>query len=167
MSNTSKPIKLGLNIKNVNSIIPIMPTKIRGILKKYFNIVNIIILLLLIFFIVLVYNKIKRGEVKEHYLTYFLPYYQDDIQDLGIMYENNDTNKNYFKQKFLYKHIVFPYNHYNKGYVELLIKEIISKSFIQNIDTYEIVDVLKTINDLNNNSIQFLIMSVPLIIAVE
>jgi hypothetical protein len=74
--------------------------------------IKIFILLFLIFiisyFILYLFNKYalkeekNRNEVKEHYLTYFLPFYDPTKTDLANFYKNNDNEKNYLKKKFNY-----------------------------------------------------------------
>ena len=60
----------------------------------------IIIILIIIFY---VSNKyILKKNIKEHYLTYFLPYYNNEKNVLANFYKNNENNLNYFKKKFNY-----------------------------------------------------------------
>ena len=58
-------------------------------------------LILIIFLIIIFYlfNKFLLKDVEEHYLTYFLPYYDNKGTDLAKFYKNNESNENYFKKK--------------------------------------------------------------------
>ena len=61
----------------------------------------IITISLIIIFYVLNKYFFKRN-IKEHYLTYFLPFYNNDKNRLANFYKNDENNLNYFKKKFNY-----------------------------------------------------------------
>ncbi len=63
--------------------------------------IKIIILIVLITIIFYIINK-NISSQKEHYLTYFLPYYDNRKQDLALLYENDENNTNWFENKFDY-----------------------------------------------------------------
>ena len=61
----------------------------------------ILIFILLISIIILTLYIINRQlSTKEHYLTYFLPYYDKNLTDITKLYLNEDERKNFFKKKF-------------------------------------------------------------------
>ena len=63
----------------------------------------IFIFIIIIFYII---NKyILKKNIDEHYLTYFLPYYDNKIDNLVNFYKNNDNNANYFKKKMDFQNI--------------------------------------------------------------
>ena len=65
--------------------------------------IKIIFIFVLIFIIFSIINKYFINKYqKEHYLTYFLPYYQPNLTELSNFYKNNDNNKNYVKKNFDY-----------------------------------------------------------------
>ena len=125
----------------------------------------ILILILLISIITLTLYIINESfNVIEHYLTYFLPYYDKNLTDITKLYLNDDERKNFFKKKFLYNKIIIGYNKFEKKYIKLLSNFLISGTFIQNIQYFNLIDYNKSLNDLNNNNIQFLITSIPTVL---
>ena len=125
----------------------------------------IFIFILLISIIILTLYIINRHlSTKEHYLTYFLPYYDKNLTDITKLYLNEDERKNFFKKKFLYNKIIIGYNKFEKNYIKLLSNFLIAGTFIQNIQYFNLIDYNKSLNDLNNNNIEFLITSIPTVL---
>ena len=125
----------------------------------------IFIFILLISIIILTLYIINRHlSTKEHYLTYFLPYYDKNLTDITKLYLNEDERKNFFKKKFLYNKIIIGYNKFEKKYIKLLSNFLIAGTFIQNIQYFNLIDYNKSLNDLNNNNIEFLITSIPTVL---
>lgn len=125
----------------------------------------IFIFILLISIIILTLYIINRHlSTKEHYLTYFLPYYDKNLTDITKLYLNEDERKNFFKKKFLYDKIIIGYNKFEKNYIKLLSNFLIAGTFIQNIQYFNLIDYNKSLNDLNNNNIEFLITSIPTVL---
>jgi TRAP-type uncharacterized transport system substrate-binding protein len=120
-----------------------------------FKLFLILILIIIIFYIL---NKFFfKKTIKENYLTYFLPFYDDKTNDLAQFYINNDNNLNYFKKKFDYNILKFGTNVEQKFFVETLIKYYISNSYLIKSDIKYYSDKFKPLDDLINNKINFLI----------
>ena len=114
-------------------------------------------------------NKIDNNKIdnKEHYLTYFLPYYDNKITELTKMYNNDDDKKNFFKKKFLYKPLIFIYNDYQKDYITQLSKIIISKSFLYKTINLRSNDVIKSVQEVNSGNINFMVSDIPTLTALK
>ena len=146
-----------------------------------YKLIFIIIIILIIFYsinkLIKKYNtKINKEytdetnetkETKEHYLTYFLPYYDNNITELAKFYDNNDNKKNFFKKKFLYKPLSFIYNDYQKEYINQLSKIIISKSFLYKTINLKLNDVIKSVQELNAGNINFMVSDLPTLVALK
>jgi len=85
-----------------------------------------LLVILIIFFYIL--NRFLKKQIKENYLTYFLPFYNQDTYDLSNFYLNNDNNKNYFKKKFDYDNIKFGCIKQDYYFVKNLLRFYISTS---------------------------------------
>ena len=135
----------------------------------------IIILIILISILIIFYSTNKlikkyynsKIDNKEHYLTYFLPYYDNKITELTKMYNNNDDKKNFFKKKFLYKPLIFIYNDYQKDYITQLSKIIISKSFLYKTINLKSNDVIKSVQEVNSGNINFMVSDIPTLTALK
>lgn len=123
------------------------------------NIFLLIIILLIIFYIL---NKfVFKNEIQENYLTYFLPFYDDKINDLTDFYINDDNNKNYFKKKFDYNLIkVVTNNNTDKYFIKLLLSNYMKNSITvrQIILNYD--NNIDAIRDLNSNKINFYLQNI-------
>ena len=125
--------------------------------------------MIIIIFYIIFYNinKLIKKNTKEHYLTYFLPYYDNKITELTKMYNNNDDKKNFFKKKFLYKPLIFIYNDYQKNYVTQLSKIIISKNFLYKTINLKLNDVIESVQEVNSGNINFIISDIATLIALK
>ena len=138
-----------------------------------YKLIIIILIILVIFYSINIlikkYNNSKndKKEIKEHYLTYFLPYYNNNITELAKFYDNNDNKKNFFKKKFLYKPLIFIYNAYQKEYINQLSKIIISKSFLYKTINILSNDITKSVEEVNSGNINFMISDLPTLIALK
>ena len=113
----------------------------------------IIIILIIIFY---VSNKyILKKNIKEHYLTYFLPYYNNEKNVLANFYKNNENNLNYFKKKFNYDIIKYGIIKNDFTYVRDVLSEYISKSNLYKAEILMYTDKLQGLDDLLNNRINF------------
>ena len=112
-----------------------------------------LIVVFIIFFYIL--NKFLKKEIKENYLTYFLPFYNQESYDLSNFYLNNDNNKNYFKKKFDYDDIKFGCIKDDYYFVKNLLRFYISNSDSINASTIIYKDRSKGISDLVDNNIAF------------
>ena len=113
------------------------------------------------------YDTNDKKEIKEHYLTYFLPYYGNNITELAKFYDNKDYNKNFFKKKFFYKPLIFIYNDYQKNYINQLSKIIISKSFLYKNINLKLNDVIKSVEEVNSGNINFMVSDIPTLVALK
>jgi phosphatidylglycerophosphate synthase len=64
--------------------------------KNYINIITFFIILLIFLILFITFkNYKKKNIIQENYLTYFLPYYNSNLDNLSNFYLKNDNNKNY------------------------------------------------------------------------
>jgi hypothetical protein len=115
------------------------------------------ILLFLIFFILffIINKNMNKNILKEHYLTYFLPFYDDNINQLTNFYANDEYNNNSFKSKFNYDTIYFSCIPSDVYFIKLLISHFISNSFIYKASYIIYKDLEKSIDDLVSNKLNF------------
>jgi len=118
-------------------------------LKLFFS----FILIVIIFYIL--NNIFLKKNVKEHYLTYFMPYYNIEKNDLFRFYDNNENKLNYFKKKFNYYDLNIGTNKLDEYFIKILIKNFISTSTIVNTNIIYYNNRILAIDDLNNNKINF------------
>lgn len=123
---------------------------------------SVIIILIIIFYITNYY--ILKKQIKENYLTYFLPYYDQNINPLSNFYKDNDNNKNYFKKKFSYKPINFGFVKDDAKIVKLLISFYISNSTTQKVNLIKYSNSLNNIKDLVDNKIDLCVTDFPTLI---
>ena len=88
---------------------------------------NLIVFLSIIILFYIINNFILKKNINEHYLTYFLPFYNRNSDDLANFYNNDENNLNYFKKKFNYQDLNIGTN-YSEEY---FIKSLIKKKFIK------------------------------------
>ena len=115
------------------------------------KIIFLIILFIIIFYII--NNKLNK--TKEHYLTYFLPFYTNSKNDLANFYNNNENNYNYFKKKFNYNIIKIGSIYSEEYFVKLLLNEFIASSFNMKAENIIYKDPIHNFNDLVDNKINF------------
>ena len=114
---------------------------------------NVILLSIIIYIFFYIINK--SIYINEHYLTYFLPYYNNNNTDLALFYKNNENNLNYFKKKFKYQILNFGTISKEKYYIEKVISDYIKNGYSINSHIIYYKDRLKLIDDLVNNNINF------------
>jgi TRAP-type uncharacterized transport system substrate-binding protein len=106
----------------------------------------LIIILIIIFYIL---NKyFFRKKVEEHYLTYFLPFYDNQLPELTNFYKEKEYNLNYFKKKFNYKKIRIGFYYLDEDIIKLLISNYIAKSNRQNIELVKYSHFMNNLKDL-------------------
>jgi len=138
--------------------------KINKILKyNYF--LRFIIIFLLIFIISLtlyIINKNiqNKNTIKEDYLTYYLPFYNPNLDLLSNFYLNNDNNKNYVKRHFNYKELIFTSDTVNSGFLKTFVSNFIATTNVVNSKIKINDDTASSIDDLNNNKINFSINTI-------
>jgi len=137
--------------------------------NKNRNKVLYIIFIIITLFIIWLFKKLydEKYSTKEHYITYFLPYYDNKITELTKMYNENDDKKNFFKKKFLYKPLTFIYDDYQKDYITQLTNIIMSKSFLYRTIELRLNDIEKAVEKTNKGEIDFVITGLPELIALE
>lgn len=117
---------------------------------------KIIIIFLLIIYLFYILNRyIINKKINEHYLTYFLPYYDNkDVSTLTNFYVNNENNYNYFKKNIKLKNIKIGINQNDNIFIETL-KIYISNTNIMKIDIIKYNNMMSNINALYTNNINF------------
>ena len=111
---------------------------------------------LFIFFILLFYIINKNIIVqKEHYLTFYLPFYNKNLTNITNFYLDNDNNKNYVKKKFDYNPILFTTTNSSVTFIKLFITNFISKSNFTNIKILLNNNQIESIQKINDNKINF------------
>ena len=117
-----------------------------------FKYIFIYILIIIIFYII---NKyILHKDINEHYLTYFLPYY-NNTNALTNFYKNNENNANYFKKKFDFRKINIGISDIDKYFAEALFKFYISNAFVVKVDVIKFNNRMSNINALYQNKLKF------------
>lgn len=133
--------------------------------SKYITFYKIFIIFILISIIIYIlykyyYNIINKNN-KEHYLTYFLPYYKRDIYPLTKFYLNNDNNLNYFKKKMDYNTvkmgIIKIETDYELNFARFLLSSYLATSNLVKAEIYSLENRIKSMDDLVNNNINFLL----------
>ena len=123
--------------------------------------IKIIFIFVLIFIIFSIINKYFINKYqKEHYLTYFLPYYQPNLTELSNFYKNNDNNKNYVKKNFDYDIIRIGTLNYEIDFSKILLDYYISKSDTLKAENIVYTDKIKPIQDLLDSKIDFCLTNI-------
>jgi hypothetical protein len=111
-----------------------------------------------IFIIIIFYlsNKIIfKKNVQENYLTFFLPFYSKESDNLSNFYNNNENNLNYFKKKFNYNVLRYGVIKDDFNFSKIVISEYISKSNLYTATITEFNDRLNGLEELIDNKIDF------------
>jgi TRAP-type uncharacterized transport system substrate-binding protein len=121
----------------------------------HIKIIHILIIILILLIVFSIINSHLKKDIKEHYLTYFLPFYDNKITELTNFYNNDENNLNYFKKKINYYPIKFGTNKEDKDFTKNFLVNYVSKSL--NMETQNIVytDSLKCIDNLSTGNIEF------------
>lgn len=122
----------------------------------------IIILFIIILFYIL--NKYIKPNTKEHYLTYYLPFYDNKNTDLSLFYKNNENNDNYFKKKFKYNALKFGSISGEKTYIEAVISNYIKYSYAVNLQIVYYKNHINIVDDIINHKINFCDIVLPNVI---
>jgi len=119
-----------------------------------------ILFLIIIFFIIfyIVNNKILVN--KEHYLTFYLPFYNPNLNNITNFYLNDDNNKNYLKKKFNYDPLYITSTQSNSDFVKVILSNFISNSNLMNAKYIMNDNELESIENLNNNIINLSINNI-------
>lgn len=128
----------------------------------YKNIKLICIFLIILFLFYFINNMNKEN--KEHYLTFFIPYYDNEKDKIQQFYENEDYKRLNYKKNFFYKPINFGYYIKEKKYIiQNIAKMLLANSKIKYCNDIEFKYDMDLIKNLNNNNIQLSIKSIPAI----
>jgi TRAP-type uncharacterized transport system substrate-binding protein len=123
-------------------------------IKKYVVIFLIFFIIYYIFYL-LNHHIFKKKEIKEHYLTFFLPFYDASNTDLANFYSNNDNDKNYLKKKFNYSNLKVGTFESELFIANFLLKNFIATSYSNRSSIITYNKKMNALNDLINNKIQF------------
>lgn len=115
----------------------------------YITILIIIISLLFYIFDKFVFPK------TEHYLTYFLPFYDKEVTDLANFYKNNEDNTNNFKKRFSYDVVTYGIIKGDYTFARIILSTYISNSYLYKVDTISYDDRTSCLDDLVDNKINF------------
>ena len=112
---------------------------------------HLLILIFILIFFILINKNLDR---KEHFYTYFLPFYNVQSNLLRDFYVNKDYNKNFFKHKINYNDVYIfsnsnSYNFFQNFNKNLLDKSVIYKTNLIKLDNYE--DNLKNLEKYSNS----------------
>ena len=126
---------------------------------------SLLIFILILFLLIFIFFNINKYifQKKEHYLTYFLPYYEKDLSLIANFYLDNDNNKNFIKTKINYDVIKIGTSKLEEDFSILLFNYYISNS-----NTYRSENIIykikiKQIEDLANKKINFCISNISVI----
>ena len=100
---------------------------------------------------------------KEHYLTYFLPYYKRDLTLISNFYMNEDNNKNYIKTKINYDIIKIGTSNLEQDFSIILLDYFISNSNTNRAESIIYNYKLSKIRDLLDKKINFVITNILLL----
>lgn len=123
-----------------------------------------LIICIIILFIFYYMNHYLFNSVKEHYLTYFLPYYDNDKSEIQKFYENDDIKRLNYKKYFTYEpfHFGFIEGEQNQT-VDELSKVLLAKSKIETVRRSPFINYKTLIHNLNTNKIQLSLLSLPVV----
>jgi hypothetical protein len=125
---------------------------------------NIFILLFLIILFILLNEYLKKRSIIENYVTYFLPFYDNEKSELDSFYENKDYNRYNIKKQIIYKPIYFGFLKGEQDYTtRSLIMLLLAKSNIYQVSQKRYNQIKDIIQDLNENRIQLSLLSFPYI----
>ena len=113
--------------------------------------VKIFILYLIVMLLFYICNKKK--EIKEHYLTYFLPYYNPQSNELYSFYKEEDDKKNYFISKFDYSKYIITGSKNEE--IHQLTNELLAYTKLYNMTVQKYTTEENVIYEINANKIQF------------
>ena len=120
---------------------------------------RILLVLIIIFLFILFYfanNYIfKKKHIKEHYLTYFLPYYDESTTELTNFYNNNEYNMNFFKKKINYSNLTYGSQKSDSYFIKKFITEYMAKNMTYETSTILYSDKIKCIDDVAKGNINF------------
>lgn len=128
--------------------------------KTYYKTILLLIILLIIIFCLINYyltknNDINSNQIKEHYLTYFLPFYDNKINELTNFYNADENNLNYFKKKINYNPIKFGTNKEDISFTKSFLVDYVANSLNSEAQNIVYIDSIKCIDELTNGRLDF------------
>jgi len=117
----------------------------------------LLIILIIIILFYIINNYLLNFEKREHFLTYYLPFYDKELNSLSNFYESNDNNKNYLKKKFLYDTIIMCSIKLDQYFITSLMSSYISNSNLINVNIKLNDNNIQNIIDLIDSKINCLI----------
>ncbi len=124
---------------------------------------KIIILCILILIFIGINEYLKKNMI-ENYVTYFLPFYNNEKSELDSFYENQDYNRYNIKKQIIYKPIYFGFLKGEQDYTtRSLIMLLLAKSNIYQVSQIRYSQIKDIIQNLNENRIQLSLLSFPYI----
>ncbi len=141
-----------------NNIIKFNKIKI----PKTFSYLLLFLSILLIINAINIYLKHTK-EVKEHYFTYFLPFYNAKTNDLYRFYMDEDDKKNFFKHKFDENMIVFASDTNTLDLMNNLVKILLQATHIVNTSTIQINQKELLFDLVIKGKVNYIIASLPIL----
>ena len=117
---------------------------------------KIIIFFILIFIIFYIINKYFL-KINENFFTYFLPYYDNKKDVLANFYDNNEEKYNYTINKFNYNIFKIGCTKDDLNFTKNLVSNYIKNSNIVDIRVHIYKNIIKNLDDLVNNNINFIL----------
>jgi len=117
---------------------------------------TLLFFMIVLFFVLLFYISNTFIFYKtEHYLTYFLPFYDKEASTLANFYKNKEDNYNSFKKKFSYDVVRYGVIKGDHTFARLLLSTYISNSYLYKVDSLTYQDRTSCLDDLVSNKINF------------
>ena len=123
----------------------------------------LLIILIIIILFYIVNNYLLNIEKKEHFLTFYLPFYDKKLNSLSNFYESKDNNLNYFKKKFIYETITMCSIKLDQYFITTLMSFYISNTNLINVRIKLSDNNIQNIIDLINNKINYLVTDISAI----
>jgi len=115
------------------------------------NLIILIAIIIIIFYII--NNIILKQNIQENYLTYFLPYYSDEQNDLYNFYKNDINDSFFFKRKMDYVPLKVAGSTYHKYFLDIFLKTYLEKSNLLKIENMNYDDEILSLKNLNKGDI--------------
>ena len=113
-------------------------------------------MLIIIFYLL---NKyFLKKNIKENYLTFFLPYYNNKLNKLYNFYRDEDYNKNFFKRSSDSKELSWTFHSDSEEFIKLLVSFNLSISNKYNVKLIKYNNKIKMIDDINKGLYNFCIV---------
>ncbi len=132
--------------------------------NKHIKTTLFIFLILFIFYLLNKWIKSSSEPIKEHYLTYFLPGYNNEKNALYQFYDKKEYNYLDMKSNFIYQPLNFGFVETLQGITSNYLSSVLlANSKIQKIQRRPYDNFEKLIEDVSQNKIQFALLPFPII----